>query len=97
MQVQSTLVISKLKGPFETLQDIRSSTYQIFRIEENANRTNEYVIRLLYLEIYIENIVEKRRNCSQGAISPLIDNILLPDLRFKHGPDFLFELSGCSR
>ena len=48
------------------------------------NFTNEYLIRLLYLEIYIENIVEKGRNCSQGAISPLIDNILLPDLRFRH-------------
>ena len=80
--VQSTLVISSLKGPSETLRDIRSSTYQIFRIEENTNRqlnfTNKYVIRLLYLEIYIENIEEKGRNCSRGAISPLIDNILLP-------------------
>ena len=61
------------------------------------NFTNEYVIRLLYLETYIENIVEKGRNCSRGAISHLIDSILLPDVRFKHGPDFLFEISGCSR
>ena len=72
----------ELKGPSETLRDIHSSTYQIFRIEENTNRqlnfTNEYVIRPLYLEIYIENIVEKGRNCCQGAISPLIDNTLLP-------------------
>ena len=30
----------------------------------------------------IENIVEKRRNCSLGAISPLFYNILLPDVRF---------------
>ena len=53
--------MSKLKGPFETLRDIRSSTYQIFRIEENTNRqlnfTNEYVIRLLYLEIYMASEV----------------------------------------
>ena len=35
--VQSTLVISKSKGPSETLQDIRTSTYQICRIEENTN------------------------------------------------------------
>ena len=61
------------------------------------NFTNEYVIRLLYSEIYIENIVEKGRNCSQGAISPLIHNILLPGVRFKHGPDFLFGISGCLR
>ena len=51
IQIQSTLVISNLKGPSETLRDIRSSTYQIFRIEENTdaqpNLTNEYVSRLL--------------------------------------------------
>ena len=41
-QVQSTLVISKLKGPSETLRDIRTSTYQIFRIEENTNRTTKH-------------------------------------------------------
>ena len=35
--VQSTLVISKSKGPSETLRDIRTSTYQICRIEENTN------------------------------------------------------------
>ena len=31
-EVQSTLVISKSKGPFETLRAIRTSTYQICRI-----------------------------------------------------------------
>ena len=41
-QIQSTLVISKLEGPAETLRDIRSSTYQIFRIEENTNRTTKF-------------------------------------------------------
>ena len=49
--LQPTFVISKLKGPSETLRDIRTSKYQIFRIEENTNGTtkftNEYVIRLL--------------------------------------------------
>ena len=40
--VQSTLVISKLKGPSKTLRDIRTSTYQIFRIEENTNRTTKF-------------------------------------------------------
>ena len=59
--IQSTLVISKLKGPSETLRDIHTSTYQIFRIEVNTNRTtnftNECVIRLLKLEIYLENSV----------------------------------------
>ena len=34
--IQLTLVISKSKGPAETLRDIRSSTYQMCRIEENT-------------------------------------------------------------
>ena len=37
--IKLTLVISKLKGPSETLRDIRTSTYQICRMEENTNRT----------------------------------------------------------
>ena len=40
-QVQSTLVISKLKGSSETLRDIRISTFQIFRIAENTNGTSK--------------------------------------------------------
>ena len=40
--IQSTLVISNLKGPSETLRDIRTSPYQIFRIEENTNRTTKF-------------------------------------------------------
>ena len=40
--VQSTLVISKSKGPSETLPDIRTSTYQICRTEKNTNRTTEF-------------------------------------------------------
>ena len=39
--IQSTLVISKSKGPSETLRYIRTSTYQICRIEENTKRTTE--------------------------------------------------------
>ena len=34
------------------------------------------------LQIYTENMVEKGRNCSLGAIISLIHNILLPDIRF---------------
>ena len=40
--IQSTLVISKSKGPAETLRDIRSSTYQMCRIEENIKRTTKF-------------------------------------------------------
>ena len=58
--IQSTLVISKSKGPAETLRDIRTSTYQMCRIEENTKRTTKFLL----LERYVENIVEKGKNCS---------------------------------
>ena len=41
-EVQSTLVILTSKGPSETLRDIRTLTYQMFRIEENTNRTTKF-------------------------------------------------------
>ena len=41
-ELQSTLVISKLKGPSEILRDIHTSTNRIFRIEENTNRTAKF-------------------------------------------------------
>ena len=48
IKVQSTLVISKSKGPSKTLRDIHTSTYQICSIEEKKfeqpNVTNDYVI-----------------------------------------------------
>ena len=42
IDLQSTLVISKSKGPSEKLRDIRTSTYQFCRIEENTNRTTNF-------------------------------------------------------
>ena len=42
LEIQSTLVISKSKGPAETLRDIRTSTYQTCRIEENTKRTTKF-------------------------------------------------------
>ena len=36
MIIQSTLVISKSKGPSKTVPDIRTSTYQICSIEEKT-------------------------------------------------------------
>ena len=41
-KIQSTLVISKSKGPSETLRDIHTWTYQICRIEENTNWTTKF-------------------------------------------------------
>ena len=40
--IQSTLVISNSKGLSEILRDIRSSTYQICRIEEKKIRLNTF-------------------------------------------------------
>ena len=39
-RIQSTLVISNSKGLSEILRDIRSSTYQVCRIEEKNNLIN---------------------------------------------------------
>ena len=46
INIQSTLVISNSKGLSEILRDIRTSTYQICRIEDEINRTttfNKYI------------------------------------------------------
>ena len=41
--IQSTLVISNSKGLYETLRDIRNSTYQIYGTEEKTiNRTTTF-------------------------------------------------------
>ena len=40
--IQSTLVISKSKRPSEILRNIRTSTYQMCRTEENTNRTTKF-------------------------------------------------------
>ena len=42
LELQSTLVISKSKGPTKTLQDIRTSRYQICNIEEKTIRTTKF-------------------------------------------------------
>ena len=61
VKIQSTVVISKLKGP--VLRHIRFSDLRKTQIAQQ-NFPKEYVIRLLKLDIYIENIVGKERNCS---------------------------------
>ena len=95
-QIQSTLVISKSKEPSETLRDIQTSTYQMCRIEENINQTTEFLKWTCHLtplvRLYVENIVENGRNCSWGAISSLIYNILLPTVRFLFKTGMRFSL-----
>ena len=62
--VQSTLVISKSKGPAETLRDIRTSTYQMCRIEENTKRTTKFHKWTCNLTPLIRNICWKY--CGKG-------------------------------
>ena len=40
-KLQSTIVISKSKGPSKTVRDIRTSTYQICRFEEQKNSNKQ--------------------------------------------------------
>ena len=40
--IQSTLVISKSKGLYEIIRDIRTSTYQICRLEEKRIQTTTF-------------------------------------------------------
>ena len=73
--------LSKSKGHPEAIRDIRTSTYQICRIEENTNRKTKFHKKIYYLTPLARNIYRnycgERRNCSSEAISPLIYNILL--------------------
>ena len=62
--IQSTLVISKSKGPAETLRDIRTSTYQMCRIEENTKRTTKFHKWTCNLTPLIRNICWKY--CGKG-------------------------------
>ena len=68
MQIQSTLVISNSKGLYETLRDIRTSTYQICRIEEKLIRLttfNKYMCNWTLEVINISKILWK-----SGEIAP---------------------------
>ena len=67
-KLQSIPVISKSKVPSEILRDVRSSTYQICRIEEKINRTttfHKWVYKLTPEVRYILKILWKR-----GEIAP---------------------------
>ena len=72
-QIQSTLVISKSKGLSETLRDIRNSTYQICRIEENTNRTTKFYKWTCNLTPLVRNICWKY--CGNGEKFLLLSTI----------------------
>ena len=67
-EIQSTLVISKSKGLSAILRDIRTSTYQICRIEEKR-------IRLTTFNKYMSNVTPEVRDIlkilwKRGEIAP---------------------------
>ena len=77
--IQSTLIISKSKGRYEILRDIRTSTYQICRIEEKIIRItkfNKYICNWTLEVRDILKILWKR-----GEIAPF-PQYFLPVLRF---------------
>ena len=77
-QIQSNLVISNSKGLSEILRDIRTSTYQICRIEEKITRTTTFMCN------WTPEVRDILKMWKRGeiAISPLFLNIFLPVVRF---------------
>ena len=94
--IQSTLIISNSKELSEILRDIRTSTYQICRIEENIVRSttfNKYICNWTLEVRDMLKILWKR-----GEIAPLFQNIfyLLLDFRgtrYSLRDEWLFEIS----
>ena len=87
-QLQSTLVISKSKGLSEILPDIRTSTYQICRIEEKniirLTTFNKYMCNWT-LKLEIENIMEKiveKILWKRGEIAPKEQFLLFSTIFF---------------
>ena len=66
--IQSTLVISKAKGPSEILRDKRTSTYQTCRTEENTNQTTTFHKWTCNLTPLVKNICWKY--CGKWEKSP---------------------------
>ena len=78
-KVQSTLIISNSKGLSEILRDIRTSIYQICRIEEKIIQTTTFKKYICNWTIDVRDtlkILWKRGEIALGAISPLFHNIL---------------------
>ena len=79
-EIQSTLVISSSKGLSETLRDIRTLTYQIFRIEEKIIRTttfNKFIYNCTLDVRDVSKILWKR-----GEIAPYEQYLLFSTIFF---------------
>ena len=80
--IQSTLVISNSKGLSEILRDIRTSTYQICRIEEKLIRLttfNKYMCNWTLEVRDVLKILWKR-----GEIAPEEQCLLFPTILFTY-------------
>ena len=79
------LVISNSKGLSEILRDIRTSTYQVFRIKEKINRTSTFYkcTCICNLTPEVGNILKMLWKRGEIApISPLFHNIFCLLLAF---------------
>ena len=102
MYIQSTLAISKSKGPSKTLRDIRTSTYQICSTEEKTIRTTKFHKCLCNLTPLVRNILKVLWKSGEIApqeqfllFSTIFCNLIL-DFCVQQGPHFLFDISGYS-
>ena len=81
-------VASRSRIPRDSLKHFEISVLRhisVAEVRKKINQTttfNKLICNLTpAVRDIIKNTVEKRRNCSSGAISPLFRNILLPVLR----------------
>ena len=77
--IQATLVISNSKGLSEILRDIRTSTYQICKIEEKIIRTTTFNKYICNLRFEVRDILKILWN--RGEIAP-----------FSSFPQYIFYL-----
>ena len=82
----SRLSLSQI--PRDSLKYFEISVFRHIRFAELGEKLirlttfNKYMCNWTLEVRYIENIVEKRRNCSLGAISPHFHNLFLPVVKF---------------
>ena len=103
--VQSTLVISKSKGPSETLRDIRTSTNQMCRFEENTNKTTKFHKGTCNLTPLVRNMLKILRKKGEIALEEqffllstifcylMLDFYVKAGIRFSLRDKRLFEIT----
>ena len=78
--IQSTLVISNSKGLSEMLRDIRTSTYQICRIEEKIIRTTTFDKYICNWTLEISDILKML--WERGEIAPMEQFLIFSTIFF---------------